>query len=169
MGEDVFLEKQRFNQWWLWLIILGSTLGPIGMVLLEANSMVTVDEVPSTGVFYGFVIPFMALILLLFVAAQLQTKIDSQGIQVKFFPFHLKWRKYSWEEIEHIQVRNYQPLFEYGGWGIRGFGDNKAFNVSGKTGIQIHFKNGKRLLIGTRKSEEVNLIIAKLFVKEERA
>ena len=32
-------------------------------------------------------------------------------------------------------------------------------NVKGDIGIQIHFKNGKKLLIGTQKKEEVLLTL----------
>lgn len=41
------------------------------------------------------------------------------------------------------------------------FGRGKAFNMSGNVGIQLIFKNGDQLLIGTKKPQE-----AALFLKE---
>jgi hypothetical protein len=52
-------------------------------------------------------------------------------------------------------VRKYKPLLEYGGYGIRGFGNNRALNIAGKTGLQLIFKDGRKLLIGTQKGLEM--------------
>jgi len=52
-------------------------------------------------------------------------------------------------------VRKYKPLLEYGGYGIRGFGNNRALNISGNTGLQLVFKDGRKLLIGTKKGHEM--------------
>ncbi len=88
----------------------------------------------------------MLLITILFIVARLETAMDKEGISVRFFPFHRHFRQYKWEEISHVFIRKYNPLGEYGGWGIRfGIGGKKAFNVSGNKGIQLTFINGSRL------------------------
>jgi hypothetical protein len=74
----------------------------------------------------------------------------------------LKERVYNWEEIKSANIRTYKPLMEYGGWGIRGFGNNRALNISGNKGLQLEFKNGKKLLIGTEKSTEMESILEEL-------
>jgi len=58
----------------------------------------------------------------------------------------------------------YYPISEFGGWGLRGGfffnkGKEKAVNVSGDIGIQLIFKNGKKLLIGTQKKEEAKRVL----------
>jgi TATA-box binding protein (TBP) (component of TFIID and TFIIIB) len=35
------------------------------------------------------------------------------------------------------------------------FGAGKAYNVSGNKGVQLVFKNGKKLLIGSQKADEL--------------
>jgi hypothetical protein len=85
----------------------------------------------------------------------LNTEIYTDGIYVRFRPFHSKPRFYPWSEIAHCEVRKYKPLLEYGGWGIRkGFGGT-AFNVRGNMGLQLVIKGGKRVLIGTQKATEL--------------
>ena len=69
-----------------------------------------------------------------------------------------------WEEIKKVYVRNYDPISEYGGWGLKGgFFWNKekgkCVNISGDIGLQIEFKNGKKLLIGTQKKEEATSVL----------
>ncbi|NQX76517.1 MAG: hypothetical protein HRT75_02160 [Gilvibacter sp.] len=68
----------------------------------------------------------------------------------------------SWDEIESLYVREYSPIGEYGGWGYRlsfSKSTGRAYNVSGNLGIQIELKNGKRVLVGTRKKEEAEAVI----------
>jgi hypothetical protein len=105
----------------------------------------------------------MFLSSLLFYTLRLDTEINSNGIYIRFFPFHLSYKKYAWDEIEACFVREYNPIAEYGGWGIRLglFGKGRAFNVSGNKGIQLVFKNNKKLLIGTSKPVEASEAIKK--------
>lgn len=82
----------------------------------------------------------------------METKIKTEGIYVRFSPFLLKHKFYPWEVIQQAYIRQYHPLREYGGWGIRRgvFGHGWAYNVSGNVGIQLIMKDGTKLLIGTR-------------------
>ncbi|MBK9224473.1 MAG: hypothetical protein IPO23_07190 [Flavobacterium sp.] len=61
-------------------------------------------------------------------------------------------------------VRQYSPLMEYGGWGLRLglFGNGKAFNVSGDKGLQLEFTDNKKLLIGTNRPEELTETLIKI-------
>ncbi len=70
---------------------------------------------------------------------RLDTQIKNDGIYVRFFPFHLKYKFYPREDLSKCYVRKYSPIAEYGGWGLRyGFGNKgKALNVSGDKGLQV--------------------------------
>ena len=97
----------------------------------------------------------------------LQTTINENGIMIKFYPFHRKQKVFNWEDIAHIELLKYSPLFEYGGWGIRGLGDDKAYNVRGNTGLKIFFKNKNKILIGTQKPDELRDFIENLKNQKE--
>ena len=77
---------------------------------------------------------------------------------IRFFPFHLKFKFYPWDSIRKSYLRQYSPLGEYGGWGLRIglFGKGTAYNVSGNWGLQLEFTNKKKLLIGTVRPEELS-------------
>ena len=96
---------------------------------------------------------------------QLRTKIDKNGIVYQFWPVHRKEQIIKWEEVNCAYVRKYSPIFEYGGWGFRHGRKGKAFNTSGNMGLQIEFLNGKKLLIGTQKPEEMERVLRKLEIK----
>jgi hypothetical protein len=66
--------------------------------------------------------------------------------------------------LESISVRSYNPLREFGGWGYRSWGGKKgnAWNISGNQGLQLQFKSGKELLIGTQQPEALVQCFEKL-------
>lgn len=98
----------------------------------------------------------MALILWM----QLVTRINNEGIRVKFSPLGFSEKFFSWKEIEECYVRKYNPLTEYGGWGIKGSGRKKAYNVSGNLGIQIVTRDKNKFLIGTMKPDDARAVIS---------
>ncbi len=92
---------------------------------------------------------------------RLDTVIKTDGIYIRFFPFHRTFRFYAWETLAKCYVREYSPIGEYGGWGLRYSmsGKGKAYNFSGSKGLQLEFFNGDKLLLGTRKPEEITTIL----------
>ncbi|QOD61876.1 hypothetical protein H9I45_05395 [Polaribacter haliotis] len=151
----VFKEEQRFTQTWLIVLMVVSLIVPVAIIVqeyLKDNTKMTTTSfvLTLTGIFASALFIF---------AFKLKTRIDEQGIQYQFFPFHFKYRKINWTEITSAKVRIYDPIGEYGGWGLKGGSlwnkeKGKCINVSGDIGIQLIFKNGKKLLIGTQKKED---------------
>ena len=99
-----------------------------------------------------------------FLVQRLETEITTEGVKVRFFPIHRTFRTYKWEDISNAFVRKYSPIMEFGGWGIR-FGNRRngsAYNVSGNQGLQLEFKKGKKLLIGTQNPYEIERALKKI-------
>jgi len=152
----VFIENQRFNQWWLYLILA------IPVISLIIPFILKTEETLSRNNILEIVIPFLFLtIIYAFIfSIQLKTRIDEKGVYYQFFPFNRKLKLILWEEIEKCYCRTYKPLLEYGGWGYRmTIRKGKALNIKGNIGIQIIFKNGKKLLLGTQKQNEAKMVI----------
>jgi hypothetical protein len=148
----LFKETQKFRQWWLWLIL----------IFVAADILwVTVHELKSSqGDAFERMMPLILLlipisVILFILSIKLETEIREDGIYVRFFPIYKQFRFYTWEAIEQAYVRTYKPLAEYGGWGLRGFGNNRALNISGKEGLQLVMKDGRKLLVGTEKPQEI--------------
>jgi hypothetical protein len=163
-NEILFKESQRFKQWWIWLILIGVNglfvVGIIMQVFLEQqfgnNPMSNTALIILTGVFLLFTI--------LMLRFKLETIIKQDGIYVRFFPFHIQFKHYKWDDLTKVYVRHYSPLKEYGGWGIRiGLsGKGTAFNISGNKGLQLEMVNNKKLLIGTNKPEQLTETLTKM-------
>lgn len=158
MNEEVlFTESQRFKQWWIWLPLLGLN----GLVMYPWFSQIINEQINISNTLHynSFLVSLaiMIAITLLFTIFRLDTIIRRDGIYLRFFPFHLKFKHYAWNDLTKSFVREYSALSEYGGWGLRvGFsGKGTAWNVSGNKGLQLEFKDGKRLLIGTNQPEQI--------------
>lgn len=146
----LFRETQRFTQWWIWLLVL------VPVALLWVGYF---NEAPDKKPQLWVIALINMLVILFPLILKLETRITEEGIDFRFFPFHIKFRHYGWEDISEKYVRTYSPIGEYGGWGVRGFGQNKAFNVSGNQGLQLIFKDGKRRLLGTRQPNKLQEVL----------
>lgn len=70
-------------------------------------------------------------------------------------------RRLKYEEIKHIKLRKYNALKEFKGWGVRLNNNNEScFTVSGNMGLEIALKNNEIILVGTRKSEKMQALLA---------
>lgn len=151
----IFKEEQHIKQNWLKVLLAVSIVVPIIMVTkeyLEEISKITTNE-------FVLILLGISISVAFIFFFKLKTRIDEIGIHYQFSPFHLKMKIIQWKEIKKVHVRNYDPIGEYGGWGLKGgFFWNKekgkCLNISGDIGIQLLLKNGKKLLIGTQKKEE---------------
>lgn len=161
-SEILFTEKQRFNQWWLWLLLF--TLN--GVFCFGIYKQIIIGEQFGNNPMNNFGLcltaMFVLLLTILVVNFRLDTHIKNDGIYVRFFPLHLKYRHYSWEQLSKAYMRTYNPISEFGGWGIRLGKAGNAYNIYGNKGLQLEFISGKKLLIGTNKSEEVSAALVKI-------
>lgn len=154
----VFHEKQKFTQWWLWVLLIVIGILPIigifsHLVFPEAEAENMMDS--STTIIFAAV---MVFVILLFLFMNLQTDIDKNEIKITFFPFIKK--RIEWKDVKKAEVINYGFV---GGWGIRLFTDYGAvFNTRGNKGLALELQNGKRLVIGTQKEEELRNFIKQI-------
>ena len=107
----------------------------------------------------GVPIAIAALFLLL----KLETYVSRDGVYVRYFPFHIRFKRFRPEDLSEYYARQYKPIREYGGWGIRySLRNGKAYNTSGNQGVQLVFKSGKKLLIGSQKPEQLEAAIREI-------
>ena len=151
----IFSEKQRFLQKWVWILVVLMLIGVWVMSILwfgsddKQHSLSSDIIVIVSWVLVGVGIP------VLFLTMKLETEVRADALYVRFFPFHLQPRKFTWPDISKSEARRYDPLREYGGWGIRWGRGGRAYNVSGDRGLQLVLKDGKRWLIGSQKADEL--------------
>ena len=161
-AEIKFTEKQRFTQWWVWMILIGT----IGVTIYGSIEQVFLNKPygnkPASDLGLLFSLAVILLSIILFRSIALTTQITDDGIMCKLFPFHLSFREFKWTDIVTCHVRKYKPIMEYGGWGLKYGKSGLAYNISGNMGIQLELNDGRKILIGTRQPEEVERILSSL-------
>jgi hypothetical protein len=142
----LFEEHQSFRQAWLWAIML-SLLAATGVLVALAPA-----REGQMASWVGLAI-MLAAVLLLF-SMRMTVQVDPKFIRIRFFPL---WKKtIALNDVSAFEARTYGPLLEYGGWGIRyGLGNGWAYNVRGNRGVQLELADGKRILIGSQRAEEL--------------
>lgn len=156
----IFIEEQKFTQSWLF----------IGLAI--AFAVVTIPIVKdwahiSQSSFLEMLNDLGGVLVILFVFTlfnffKLKTRIDENGVYYQYLPFHFTYRFLPWNMIAKCYVRNYNAIFEYGGWGLKfSFTKKrgKSFTVKGAVGLQLELQNGKKILIGTQKKQEIQRTI----------
>lgn len=160
----LFSEEQQFKQWWLWLLLIGLN----GLLVYGIYQQIILKKpfgdnpTSDDGLFIGFGLTLLITVMFWFL--KLQTHIKNDGIYVRFYPFQIRYRKYTWDKLNKIYVRKYSAITEYGGWGIRFgiFGSGRALNVSGNQGLQLVTTDNSAMLIGTKRPDELKEVLTKL-------
>ena len=150
----VFEETQWFWRRWWWLMGLLALL-PLALETLAFGRPLNTKLLLTVG-------PTGLLILAGMVLLRLKMRVDAVGIHYQYIPLLNRWRHWPWSEFRRVFPHTYSPLGDYGGWGIRGFPGNLAYNVWGKHGLQLVFRSGNKLLLGTQRPEELRAVLAVL-------
>ncbi len=156
----IFREEQRFPLWLRLSLVFSMVFVVVlsGFALRDAVSKQGTDELlPIILLTVVSMIILPMAVAVLFLIMKLETEVRSDGLYVRFFPIHLRYKKFTAEDLGEYYARTYRPILEYGGWGIRYSLSKrgKAYNVSGNKSVQLVLKNGKRLLIGSQKPDEL--------------
>ena len=159
----IYREQQKFAAWLRWLVYLSMALAVWISVFALKKEFAEQSQPGILEILLAFIVGIGVpiAIAVLFVFLKLETEVRSDGVYVRFLPFHIHFKRFATEDLSEYYARQYKPIREYGGWGIRCglFGKGKAYNVSGNKGVQLVFKDGKRLLIGSQNAEELEQAI----------
>ncbi|GAB5538446.1 MAG: hypothetical protein Salg2KO_05490 [Salibacteraceae bacterium] len=153
----IFTETQRFTQWWLWMLILGTAAFPIFGLYKQILLGEPYGDNPMSdaGLIVASILIFTVVILFLII--RLKTVINSHEIGLLFFPF--TQNKVKWEDVKDAKVVKYGFV----GYGIRLWTKyGTVYNIKGNNGLAIELKNGSKLLIGTQREIELKEFLNRL-------
>ena len=157
-AEPLFAELQGFVRPWWWLVLVVGAV-PVGMAFVSVrhHPLLLAPRLLLLGV--------PAMLAALFAWLRLDTRLDAAGVSYRMRP--LGWRRLAWPEVRQAYVREYSPIAEYGGWGIKGISfKNYAFNVAGNQGLQLELADGRRILLGTQRPDELRQALENLRVNQ---
>jgi hypothetical protein len=142
----------------------------VGSIVLAFGNLFVSGQNTGENTF-GFVLSLIVGVPALYIlfTIRLETEIDAHGITYRFFPIQRSLKFITWDDIDSAEVRRYRPLLEYGGWGLRhSFRNGKAYNIKGKDGLQLVMKDGKKILLGTQRPDDITSFLSKIKDKRVR-
>ncbi|HET9504986.1 MAG TPA: hypothetical protein VFO93_15695 [Hymenobacter sp.] len=148
----VFTERQWLLRYWWPLLLVPALLGPLIAWLAPRHG-----SPPPYWVFILF-----GLVIALVAGLVLEVRLDAAGAHYRLLPLQWRWQHVAWPEVARAYLRRYDPLGEYGGWGIKGSSQNRAYNIANDEGLQIELRNGRRVLLGTQRPTELRQVLAAL-------
>ncbi len=157
-----FREEQRFGRGWFWLILLAGGIPVVAIFGLglwqQLVRKMTFGNQPMSdrGLITLFVVTLAVILAVawLSVASRLETEVRGGILFLRYRPWHRMALPVS--RIARAYVRQYAPIAEFGGWGIRyGFSAGWVWNVSGTMGVQLELDNGRKVLIGSQRPAEL--------------
>lgn len=138
----VYRETQRFRQITIALsVVMGIALG------IASYGGIKLIEIALLSIF--------PIVFTVFYIAKLTTEVREDALYIKFYPFHRSPIKIPYKNIEEYHPKKYNPVLDYGGWGIRNGNKEKAYTVTGKKGVRIGRSNGQPILIGSQQPHKL--------------
>ncbi len=150
-----YSEQQKFEHNWiklvLWCIVILCAIISI-IVIAKAKANFIIALLPFI---------FNVLLLSLFSQMKLELTINENMLRFKFRPFIN--RIITKDKIRQIQIINYDPISEYGGWGIRYGKNGWAYTAKGFYGIKLITSLNKKILIGISNPEAISKFLKEYY------
>lgn len=152
IGEDLVVElPERFclidhvvPRWWFHLMLwpgLLTTLGGVAM-LLVADPLVLVSGVAT----------ILGGLLMLLFADGFKFVLHQNGLEVQLGTLSFPIKRISKEEIQGYEIKEFNALADFGGWGLKWGRDNTTgYILSGNVGLLIKTER-RNYLVGTEQS-----------------
>lgn len=153
MQDEIFFhEEQKFNQWWIMLIVYGvAALNWWGFIQQIVFGEPWGNNPAPDWMMWLLWLAFGIGLPIAWNLMKLETTVDQNGVHIRLWPFSK--RDIPFEEIVSSESRQYSPIKEYGGWGVRHRGSKRAYNASGDMGVELELRDGRIVLVGTQEPE----------------
>jgi len=90
----------------------------------------------------------------LFWNLRLVVEITPESLLIRYVPLYR--RSIPLFEIVKAEARPYNPVLEYGGWGIRGWWRGRTiYSISGNQCVEFELRDGRVLTVGSRRAVEL--------------
>jgi len=187
MGNNIsFYERQYFRQWWLFVFM---TI-PNGVLIFGCIQLFSSGDTAGNIMVTVIITIFMLLFTAWFFCTHLDTEVSKDGVSWRFFLLEFRTHFLSWDEIDSAEVVTYDPM-QFGGWGVRAgtfsviriklykgnyfrnpkhpdYNKTKVYSVFGNKALMLELTNGKKILIGTRRPEELSEILTQLHAQRNK-
>lgn len=146
MSEEIRYREVRHVSFWLWLILVPVVAlfwyGAYSQLILGR----TFGAKPASdgALLMLWVIAGVVLPILLGITTY-RVQLNERHLSLAFFPFY--HQKIPVQDIKSVEMLSVRPFMDYGGWGLKKYGDRTALMVKGRQAVQIRLHNKKLYVI----------------------
>lgn len=141
----LFKERQRFNQWYIWTLLLVIFMFPLTLIAIG------IPHDDRSGIIIMAIIGL--ILVLVFFSINLKTEYNRESITINLFPFTGE-RNIPWSDVESFSIQQY--IFVGFGLRIQSKSNTVYYNISGNVGLHLLLKSGETVVIGTRQAEKLS-------------
>ncbi|MDE1763574.1 MAG: hypothetical protein KGH88_04930 [Thaumarchaeota archaeon] len=156
MDKDIlYREAHLFSHSVTWLVVICITFCSVYFALpplfsIESDMAPTQLVVVASSVFLavGFIFPVLLLTI------KLRIQVRNDGLYVKVTPFQLLFKKISLAGLQNCEP--YVPTErEKNKLGLKYAISKKAYSLGGKRGLRLEFKDGRVVLLESKRPEKI--------------
>ena len=144
MNKVSFKERQFFGDKMVYLLLAGGILGAISglvkSIVYGNSSVITLMSYMSIALLFGCIVWWLLRL-------RFKVSINHKRIKYKMSPIHKKAQRISWGEVESCQIIKTPLAAQWHGGNVR-FSGESWFSLTGRNGLSIVTKDGRRLFIG---------------------
>ncbi len=149
-----FHETQALRQWHLRIVL---AMPPAALIFMSVRQVVfhhLWGHPPMTDGGLLFLTILLLLVYARLITVRLVTDIDCGELCVGLRGLWRR-RRVPLSDVRSATSVQYDPVSEYGGYGIRSGPRGAAYIASGNRAVQIELRDGHKLLVGSQRPEEL--------------
>jgi hypothetical protein len=161
-NNTAFIYWDSQNPFW---VTLAAILLPVAFI--GATVVVWLDEgwVPFVFLFIGLSV-VITVGMVAFIYGGLRVTVTRQEFSVRWGLAGVRLLRLKISDIATISLREFAPLRDFGGYGIRFGGGTTAYFLKGTRGVQLSALNGKKYLVGSDHPERLLAVLEQVTGKK---
>lgn len=162
LANVLFREVQQFRQPLFWVIVIA-----VFVVMIVSFGIPFLKELREQKKFGGKGINFAitmvvyVVLLVLFFQTALTVEVRTDGVYHQLFPLEWSKGRIAPQQIKSHRAIRFNPLKDFGGWGIRLGNMGKGYIVSGDRGVRIVQTNGDAIVLGSQRARALEQAISR--------
>lgn len=161
MSKVLFEETQRNILSFVIPIPLTIAFGAMAAVQIISGKPIGNHPAPDFVLVTIFVL--MAVFAFLMGKQKLKTQITEDDIKYSSGIFFSGETVTQFDNVKSLSIRRYKPMKEFMGWGVKWNSTTDCYTMSGDIGLELTLANNKKILIGTQKPKELQLVLETYF------
>lgn len=150
----LFREKQAFV---LGYGLIALAMPPVGLLIVTCRQVFWNRPWGSPAMTNGGLLSltiFVLLVCIRLATVRLVTELRPESLTVAMKGFFRRTR-IAVADIRGAEVVEYDPLAEYGGYGIRSGPRGEAYIARGRQGVQLKLRDGREILVGSQSAHDL--------------